>query len=217
MSNALILISSFSILIPAFISWVRFKQIHPTYHPFIFCLWIGCLNEVISYLVTINHYSNALSSNIYVLLEGGLILWQFERWGNFTRKEFFFIFFLVLFVAVWVGENFFISRITYFSSYFRIFYAAVLSLMSINFINSIIVRERRSILRNASFLMCAGFILYYTYKVMVEAFWIYGLNNGSSFRINVYLILMYINLLVNLIFAQAVLWIPTKQRFTLPS
>ena len=217
MSSTLVLISGSSLFIPALIGWVRFKQIHPTYYPFIFCLWIGLLNEVISYLVTINHHSNAINSNIYVLLEGGLILWQFERWGNFTRKEVYFISYLVLFVAVWIMENFFISRITYFSSYFRILYAAVLSLMSINFMNSIIVRERRSILMNASFLMCAAFIIYYTYKVLVEAFWIYGLNNSSSFRINVYLILTYINLLVNLIFALAVLWIPTKQRFTLPS
>src|SRR6266480_4068900 len=161
MSNALVLISSFSIIIPALMGWVRFKQIHPTYYPFIFCIWIGLLNEVISFLVTNSHHSNAVNSNIYVLLEGGLILWQFERWGNFTRKEVYFISYLVLFVAVWIMENFFISRITYFSSYFRILYAAVLSLMSINFMNSIIVREHRSILKNASFLMCSGFIIYY--------------------------------------------------------
>ena len=118
---------------------------------------------------------------------------------------------------MWLAENFFISKITYFGSYFRIMYAAVLSLMSINFINSIIVRERKSILLNASFLICAGFIVYYTYKVLLEAFWLYGLNDSSSFRINVYLILTYINLLLNIIFSFAVAWIPTKQRFSLPS
>lgn len=205
-------------MIPAVIGWVRFKKIHPTFYPFVFFIWLGLLNEMISTIVIHGfHLSNAINSNIYVLLEGLFLLWQFQRWGNFTGKKGFFLFYLFLFMAVWLAENFYISKITYFSSYFRMIYSGIICLMSINYLNFIIVRERTNLLLNSSFLICGAFIIYYAYKAMVEAFWIYGLNNSSSFRINVYNILGYINLLTNCIFALAITWIPKKQRFSLPS
>jgi hypothetical protein len=213
----LVLIMSFSVLVPAVIGWVRFKRIHPTFYPFIFCLWIGSLNEGISYLTSKLQHSNAINNNVYVLVEGVLLLWQFEKWGNFLGKRGFFLFYAGLFTIAWLLDNFLISKITHFSSYYRILYSAIICLMSINYINLIIVRERKNLVRNSAFLICAGFIIFYTYKVMVETFWLYGLNNGSGFRTNVYLILAYINLLTNCIFTLAVAWIPERQRFSLPS
>jgi len=218
MDFTLVLTTSFSVLIPSIVGWVRFKRIHPTFYPFVFLIWLGLLNEILStVLIHALHKSNAINSNIYVLLEGLFLLWQFEKWGNFTEKRKFFFMYFFLFIAVWLVENFYISRITYFSSYFRIIYSGVICLMSVNYLNSIIVKEHRNILLNSSFLICGSFIIYYAYKVMVEAFWIYGLNNSSQFRISVYNILDYINLLTNCIFAIAIAWIPGKQKFSLPS
>ena len=216
--NTLVLITSLSVLLPAVISWVRFNRIHPTFYPFVFCLWLGLLNEAISNIVAFGfHGSNAINSNIYVLLEGLLLLWQFHRWGNFSGKKGFFIFYLSLFLAIWIADNFFISKITSFSSYFRIAYSAVISLMSINYLNYVLVRERRNLLLNPSFLICAAFIIYYTYKVLGETFYLYGSSLSREFRINVFIIMMYINLITNCIFAFAVTWIPERQRFSLPS
>jgi hypothetical protein len=211
-----IVIFSFSIVIPAIIGWVRFKKINPTYYPFIICLWIGLINEIVSYVVSQYKISNALNSNVYVLAESLLINWQFRRWGIFERMKSLFALIMILFIGTWVVENFIISKITYFSSYFRIIYSFAISLMSISLINSLIVREKKQFLRNSMFLISIGFILYYTYKVLVEAFWIYGLNNSREFRNNVYLILAYINLIANFIYALAILWMPTKHRFSLP-
>jgi hypothetical protein len=218
MDFTLVLITSFSVLLPAVMGWVRFKRIHPTFYPFIFLVWLGLLNEILSaILIHSFHHSNAVNSNIYILLEGIFLLWQFERWGNFSQKKQFFLFYLLLFLLVWLVENFYISRIQLFNSYFRIIYSGIICLMSINYLNFILVREHKNILFNSAFLICSAFIIYYAYKVAVEAFWIYGLNNSAAFRINVYNILGYINLLTNCIFTIAIAWIPAKQRFSLPS
>ncbi len=48
-------------------------------------------------------------------------------------------------------------------------------------------------------------------------FWLYGLRFSKEFLMNVTTILIYINLFTNLVFALAVLWMPAKHRFSLPS
>jgi hypothetical protein len=89
--------------------------------------------------------------------------------------------------------------------------------MSIAVLNILLTRERKSLLSHPVFLFCISFIIYYFYKVLVEAFWVYGLNSGKGFRMRVYAILMYINAFTNIMYAIAILWIPKRQRFTLPS
>lgn len=217
MNYNLVIIFSFSISIAAFIGFIRFKKIDSTLYPFIFSIWIGFINEIISFLMTKNGQTTAINNNIYVLIEALLITWQFNNWGLFRRPWFLFPLVLILFIISWIIEYFFVYEITSIGSYFRVLYSFMIVLMSINVTNGLIVRDRRSILKNPVFLICIGFIFYYTYKVLVETFWIYGLNYSRGFRNNVYFILTYVNLFSNLIYALAVLWMPMKQRFTLPS
>ena len=216
MNYTLIVIFSFSISFAAIIGWIRFARINPIHYPFLYCIWIGLFNEIISYFVTRAGYSNAVNNNIYVLVESILIAWQFKSWGIFQRNRYLFWLIVLLFSSVWLVENFIVGKITYIISYFRITYSFVIVLMSIHLINALIVRERKTLLKNSTFLICMGFVLYYTYKVLVEVFWVYGLNSGPNFRMRIYDILAYINLLSNLIYGLAFLWIPKKQRFTLP-
>ena len=216
MLSNLIVVFSFSIAIAAIIGWIRFKKMNPTYYPFVICIWIGFLNEIISYFVIRSGHSNAINNNIYVLVEAILFTLQFKRWGLFQYNKWLFPLLIVLFIITWLAQNFYLSRISFFRSEFRILYSFALVLMSISQLNKILSREKKSLLKNSIFLICIGFILYYTYKIIVEAFWVYGLNNSRDFRNNVYLIMAYINLISNLIYAMAILWTPAKHRFSLP-
>jgi hypothetical protein len=207
---------SFSIGLAAIIGGLRYNRINPAYYPFLYCCWIGLMNECISFIESYKGHSNAINSNIYVLLEFILFIWQFYRWGFFGRHRYWWPVPLIIIGGVWIWENFFPYRLDRFSSYFRVLYSFSLVLMSISILNRQIVREKQHLLKNPIALICLGTIIYYTYKVLVEAFWLYGLNQGSNFRNNVYLILAFINLFTNLIFALAVLWMPKKLRFTLP-
>ncbi|HVZ57706.1 MAG TPA: hypothetical protein VG870_13695 [Chitinophagaceae bacterium] len=217
MNYTIMLITSFSILLPAIAGIVRYRKIDPSFRPFLILVWIGLANELLSVWVAENGHSNAINSNIYVLVESLMITWQFRRWGNFERVPRMFYLLVAILIAGWGLENFYFFSIRSFSSWFRILYSLIIVLMSVHQINRLILRERGAMLKNPVFLICLGFIVYFTYKAIIETFWVYGLNTGREFRINVYLILAWINFLVNCIFALAILWIPTKLRFTLPS
>ena len=216
MSFLLSIFTSLSIGIAAIIAAIRFRSIHSVFRPFIYCIWLGFINEFVSIILAHVIHNNAVNSNIYVLLESLLITWQFYKWGLFGKYKTLYPSLLILLTTTWLLENFIISNILQFSSWFRVFYSMVIVLMSISELNRQIVRERGMLLKNAEAIICITFILYFTYKVLVETFWLYGLNESTTFQSSVYFILNFINLFSNLIYALAVLWIPTKRRFTLP-
>ena len=200
--------------IPAIIGLIRIKRISQVYFPFILLLWVGLASEIVT-TVLINHgLSNALSSNIYVLLESVLILFFFERMDLFKSRQIFYLL-LFLFAGGWIIENFVLLNINRFNSYFRIGYSFIVVLLSINMINRLMLQERTRMLRNPVFLIMIGFIVFFTYKALIEIFWVYGLNASDSFKFLVYRIMTYINLSANIVFTIAVLWIPRKQEFTL--
>jgi hypothetical protein len=206
---------SMSIGIAAMIACWKFRTIHPVFRPFIYCIWLALANEILSIIMVRTIHTNAVNSNIYVLLESLLIVWQFRKWGLFERYRIIFRLLLVLLVLAWIAENFILFSIHQFSSWFRIFYSFIIVLLSISLLNRQILGDKGVLLKNPVALICLAFIIYYTYKVLVETFWVYGLNESGIFRNKVYIILNYINLFSNLIYALAVLWMPTKHRFTM--
>ena len=214
---SIVILFSFSISIAAIIGLIRFRKINPAYYPFLYCIWIGLLNEIVSYIITHNKHSNAINNNIYVLIESLLITWQFKNWGLFHRTRYLFAGILSGFVLLWTAEILFVEGIKLTISYFRIVYSFVIVLMSLPIINRELLRERKNILKNAIFLITLTFVIYYTYKVIVGIFWLYGLGVNSHFRMNVVWILIYVNLFSNLVYALAILWMPIKHRFSLPS
>jgi len=205
-----------SIVIAAIIGAWRFKNINAVFRPFLFCLWLGLLNEIVSLIAAKTIHNTAVNGNLYVLFESLLLLWQFRRWGLFGRHRAVFYLIGCILLLVWLFENFILFSIVQFSSWFRIIYSFIVVLLSVSMLNRQILVEKGPLLRNPVALLCLAFIIYYTYKVLVETFWLYGLNESSTFQTKVYLILDYFNLFSNLIYALAVLWMPTKHRFTMP-
>ncbi len=104
-----------------------------------------------------------------------------------------------------------------FSSFFSIVSSFVLIFLAINQVNQLIIQEKRNLLKNSKFLICAGVLIFFTYKIMVESFYVMKLDQSTIFLSGIFNILVFVNLFVNLLFALATLWIPTRQRFTLPS
>ena len=215
MDYNLVVIFSFSIVLAGIIGLFRFKKISLIYYSFIFLLWFGFLNEVISFILIKSNHSNAINSNIYVLLESVLIVWFFKTQTLFERAKKVANWMILFYIVIWCAQNFYFSSIINFSSYFTIVYSFITVLMSINLINRLISNEKGRIFRNSAFLICIGFILFYTCSVLIEIFWIYGLNSSLEFRFHVYRVMTFINLIVNLIYALAVLWIPKKREYTL--
>jgi len=215
MSYTWFVILSCSIFVPAVIGGVRILKVDSAFHPFIICLWIGAINELISIYFSQSGNSTHVNNNIYVIIEAILLIWQLKRWGAFDRFHRLYFMLILIFISGWLLENYFLASIHATEPWFRLGYSFIIVLLAIQVVNHLIISERRSLIRNPIFLVTMGCIIYFTYKGLVEVFWINGFNTSPGFLINVYSIMIWINLLVNIIFSFAVLWMPEKLRFTM--
>lgn len=203
---------NFTILIAGIIAAFRFKRIDKIYLPVILCFWIGAVNETISLLLMLNGHQTLVNNNIYVLTESFLLTLFFKKSGIFSR-HWHFLFFIGLFLLTWLLENWLLSPITKNSTYFRIVYSMIIVFFSINLINRLIFSTYGNLIKNATFILCVAFIIYFTYKVLLQSFVIYSVDRKSSFLLNIYIIMIYVNLGTNLLYALAVLWMPRKARY----
>jgi hypothetical protein len=202
-----------SIIIAAVIAVFRFKAISSNYYPFIILIWLGLLNESISLALISGGYRNTVNSNVFVLCDYLLILLQFYKWNRSGPLRYYIM--AAIGFAVWTTDNFIMNSIDQNNSVFRVFYSFIVVFFSIDKINSIIIFENLRIRKNATFLICAGFIFYYILKACVESFNMIHLGLTGSLLRKFWFILYIVNFITNLLFALAVLWIPTRQRFIL--
>ena len=210
-------ICTMSLAIPAMIAIVRYPVIERKFYPFVILIWVGMANELIALLMIHFFRSNAINNNIYSLLEAFLITWQFRRWNLFRNNLKYYYLLQALFLIAWVAEDFIFLSLHVFNSYFNIIHGFVTVLLSINIINLLITGGQVKLTTNPIFLICIAFILYFTFTILIEIFWRYGFNESRDFRGNIYFILDFINLISNLIFAVALIWMPTKQKYILRS
>lgn len=193
------------------------------YLPFLLCVWLACINELLSYILWRNHYYTSVNNNLYVLAEAILFLVFFRNMQVFEKRPQVFPMLLLFLVILWSWENIGLGKIIAVSSWFRIAYSFLTVVLSIALINRLIYRViyepwlsgERSIFLNPEFLIAAGAIIFFTFKMVVELFWWYGINHSAALRTNLYHIMMYINVIANIIYTLAIVWIPRKQPYTI--
>lgn len=208
---------SFTVGIGAVIGWIRIKKTDPAFLPFLLLLWFGLLHELVSLWLVTSDYSNAITYNVFTLLEVELICFQFYKWGLFKESKRLLYFLQLFFAAVWLGEFVYRESLHVYFSYSIIVFAIFIVFMAINLVCEVMFTEPGPLLYQTKFLVCMGFIVYFTYTILIEVFWFYGLNKSTNFRLRVYELLSYINLFTNLLYAFATLWIPLKRAYILQS
>jgi len=207
-------IFSYVVLIPALICLFKWRIMGPEYRPFAIYL-AGCFLAEIAGTICINRWrSNIVPSTIFLIVEVLLIIWIFHSWGLFrSRRVFHFLVGACIFL--FMLERIFIFPFLTFDSYVGVGFSLLIALMSISMINRLIVAEKTLLLRNPKFLACMALILFFTYDILVEVFWLYGLDKSGPFRVKVYHILVYINLISNLLYILVGIWIPRKHAYSL--
>lgn len=205
---------NFSITIAAVLAVIRFKYVIRSFRPFIFFIWLGLANETVSIITIYTAGSNMLNSNIFVLLEYLLVVIQFNVWNFHPKRNY--IVLAGLGTAVWITDNFVLNSITQNNSLFRTFYSFVIVLFSINEIGKILIFQRGSLLKNAVFIICITFLFYYGSKSFVETFNAFNEKLHPHILWNVWIIMYFVNAISNILYALAILCIPTRQEFTLP-
>lgn len=212
---AISVISSFSITIAALIGIIRYASVLKEYRAFIFFIWLGLLNEIISLVFVFWKKNNSLNSNIYVLIEFSLLVYILYLWDSKKYKQVY-IPLLIAGLCIWIGDNVFLHTLSERNSLFRVYYSFTVVLLSINQINKLIVYSRKNLFRNTRFLIYLTFIVYYSYKTFIEVFYIFHIHFSTYFYIRIVLFLLFINFVANLAYAIALLCIPKKQEFMHP-
>lgn len=214
MSFSIFVIFSFSIFIAALLGLYRYKKVNPIYHPFILYTLLASLNEICSYIVVTRFgWSNNANNNLYTLFEAMLITWQLNNWNCFQNKKRVYFLLQFSFLFVWCFDWYLSGDLFTLFHRYRVFYAMVLVLLCLGSLNNIIFGGVRILYKSTRFLVCIGLVVLFTFKIITESFWLYGLKSSHAFLYKVYAGFGYINLIINLLFILAVLWIPKKPRY----
>lgn len=204
---------SFSIFFAAASGIARFRKIDPAFYPFIYITWIAAANEILSFCLAYNHLSNTPNNNIYILVEGLLIIWQFKKWNSFSGYKYGFTIASIYFIVTWFIEIHSIAALHQLHFYFQLLQAVVIVILSINMNNRLIISHGKTLVKNPVFIICTGYIIFFTFKILIEAFWLYKIKSSDAFLYAVFFIIACINVLVNLLFLIAVIWIPRKPQY----
>jgi hypothetical protein len=218
MDDTLRFILSLSIGFAVIIGIVRFRRIDSAYYPFIYNIIIALLVEILNRILTVRGHPSAfmLLLNIFSYIDFFLFLWLFHNWGLFNRKKSTFIAIAVTFFIIWLLNNILVTGFVKHNLYFFILYSFALIFFSVNTFNKAVVHERSSIFRNPKFWICLGIIIFYSFFIVTVStgLSLFMHNVSVEFRRGLQAISVFSNLLVNLLYAVAVLWIPRKKNFT---
>lgn len=202
-------ISAFSIALPCAIALVRCKNIYRRYAPFIFVLVIGLLNESLSLLLIRLHNNNLINSNIYTLLEYLLYVWLFQRISELNRKSL--IFLLIFGFCTWIVDNFFLHNLMHSNSLFRVVASLIILWLSINKLSLLTFNILPDYFKKTDLLLCCSFLAYFTFRGFIHVIKFFSIGHTTAFYIDLWIILCILNLLVNISFFIAILWIPKQQ------
>ena len=211
MANILNFFLSQSIFIPIIIGLVRIKHFNRNYYPFFLVLIIGFFAELASF-IEINTFneSNAWVIKTYSLAEAVILLYQFYVWRQGKRGQAIFVVLGAICLLFWIVEVVLFNNLNTFSPYFRVFYAFVLVLLSINQINSMIFYHEGTLFKNPRFILCLGFIVIFLYQIIYEASYYVG-SDQSTVANKIIMGFGYINFSINLLYAVAMFFITDKK------
>lgn len=213
---------SLSIVFAVIIGIVRYRKIESSYYPFIYYVTLALVMELLVHFLTGYGFQKLIigTVHVYSFIEFYLFAWLFHNWGLFNRRKDVFWALIGIFFVAWALISFFIHGLKELNYYFLILYSFALIFFSVSSINKMVVHERGNIFRNPKFLICLGIIIFYTFFILVNVTYlsIFKQNDNISkvFRGNLHKINVYSNLLVNFLYAVAIIWIPRKQNFTIP-
>jgi hypothetical protein len=232
-------ILSLSAIIPAVIGLVRIKNLDKPYLPFLLCMWLGLVTELLDnwvyYGLLQEKGSSAYISNIYLLFELYLLGLMFYLWGFFKPGKYIFPIMLAALTILWGWDNLIhksnvfnpitqkddirISLFTY-SSYFRVSYSVVFLVISLIQIQRLVLKKgfvgniNIHPFKTPILLICIGMVIFYTFKILVEAIYNIDMGNGQDakdIKDNIFDVVRVGNVITNLIFGLA-MW-RAKKRF----
>ncbi len=209
MSPLLIFILSLSIGIPVLTSIIRFKDASKDIQFLIIYFALGFLNECLYYFSGSANISN-LGSNIFLIFEFSLLLFQLKHWGLYQQKNRF-MSLLLLGLIMYVCTFLYYKTIFEFNSIFIIFSNFTIVLGCIDQVNKQFIESDMSLIKNHRVIISFSLILFFSMCILVESFFIFNLKLSADFLHHVFTIKIFLNLIIHVVIAMAILWMPKKK------
>lgn len=209
------MISTYSVVPAACICLKRFPVILPSYRPFAYFIWAGLANELLTTLLHVNRRSSIINGNIYVLLEFYLMLWLFYNWGKEHHPAKVYKGLALLVGALWAADTL-IHSISLLNFIYRAVHSFIMVCLSIDGLNHLLMTEKRKVLYHPGFIIKLAFLVFFAFKVFYEVLFYANLSFVPLFYEKLFTIFLFINLLCNLLYMLSSLWIPTRQKFSMP-
>jgi hypothetical protein len=210
MGDSFTFLLSLSVLIPLIAVLFKIKKLPVNWYPFVVLILVAFVAEGVSFgLIHFLKSGNAVVIKVYSLIECLLIIYQFYLWKQIANEKAYRILSATC-LLFWLTESILFTNLNTFSPYFRVFYAFVIVLLSINHINTIIVRQDISLIRNPRFVLSLAFMIFFIYQIVYEAALYIG---TDKFVLSNRIItgFAYINFGVNSLYASAILLIDSME------
>ena len=211
MSDIATFLLSLSVLFPFLSGLLRWRVISQRYYQLFILFGLALLVELVNrYAIASNNFSWIPVNNLYVLVESILIPLQFVVWGHMYRKLTTFYLITGILVLGWVTEHLLLGDITRLHPYFRMFYSLLIVLLSINTINYLVIQEDRNLVRHPVFIICTGFIIFFTYQLVYEGIYniVSDLKSIDTGKLNT--AFSIINAVCNILYGIAFLLVPAR-------
>ena len=206
---------NFSILPAAIAGIVRQRVLGREWYPFLALLWLGLCNEALSLVLIYTVRNNTINGNMYTLIEYLLILYQFYYWNRGGKTKYALL--AIMGTMIWLTDNLILHSLRQDNSLFRAFYGFILVFLAIEQINMRIINSNIRLRNDAVFIVCCGFVLYFSCRAFMEVFDVFGVSFSDAFEANLFLAMAAVNCIANLTYTTALLCIPVKQRYSWPS
>jgi hypothetical protein len=202
---------SLSVLFPFLSGLLRWRVISQRYYPLFILFSLALLVELVNrYAIASNNFSWIPANNLYILVESILIPLQFIVWGYVHKKLTAFYLITGILVLGWVTEHLLLGDITRLHPYFRMFYSLLIVLLSINTINYLVIQEERNLVKHPVFIICTGFIIFFTYQLVYEGIYniVSDLKSIDTGKLNT--AFSIINAVCNILYGIAFLLVPAR-------
>lgn len=204
---------SLSVLFPFLTGLLRWRIISRRYYPLFILFGLALFVELVTrYAITLTSKSSGSIpvNNLYVLVESILIPLQFIVWEYMYKKLNAFYLITAILVMGWIAEHLLLGDINRLHPYFRMFYSLLTVLLSINTINYLVIQEERNLVRHPVFIICTGFIIFFTYQLVYEGIYniVSDLESIDTSKLNT--AFSIINAVCNILYGIAFLIVPAR-------
>lgn len=189
-----------------------YKKLSDRYLPLIILLGTGFINDILSIVLVYNRITSNVNSNIYVLLDLGVVLWLFTRLSGKTKVRLPYYVFLIGSV-LWCIDNVFLNSLFSNNSIYRLGASATIVLISLDKLGDLTLFNGPDRVLRTDVLILCGFLFYYSFKTFIECYHVFGMQLSKGFYIHIWNILSVLRILSYILFLLAILWAPKRKQF----